>query len=364
MKRLVDMKVLFGAALACGLLLPATAMAVDPENAGPYYEDDAWYDITEWFDGNDYNPTDERFWVWDNETYDAGRGDYDYDNDRDYGSYGYYEGNDDDDWFYDYYNEDYVWPYGDTTASFAYYDYDGDGIYDAYTAYWDDGTEYYTFNDSSRERNKAQKRRGASQGMDKQDRLESKHQMVSGKIEKIKHTTVRNQKHLIAKVKSDQGKDLCVDLGTKDQIGRSDVSEGKQLSARGPMVHMGDKKLVLAQSVTLNGQTKQINREGRSIRGEIVSTRKAKVRGDQQHQMAIIKNKQGSKRVAVDLGPADELNLQLSEGDRISVTGPTVKVKDRLVVMANSVDHEGRMAQIKRSKGPQMASGRSGQSNK
>lgn len=37
----------------------------------PYYEEDSWLDITEWFDGNDYNPTDETAFRWDNETYEA-----------------------------------------------------------------------------------------------------------------------------------------------------------------------------------------------------------------------------------------------------------------------------------------------------
>jgi hypothetical protein len=36
----------------------------------PYYEDDAWFDISEWLDGNDYNPTDEIAGKWDDETYD------------------------------------------------------------------------------------------------------------------------------------------------------------------------------------------------------------------------------------------------------------------------------------------------------
>ncbi len=41
-------------------LLAANLRAVEPEGAGSRVEDDAWYDVSEWFDGNDYNPRDDR----------------------------------------------------------------------------------------------------------------------------------------------------------------------------------------------------------------------------------------------------------------------------------------------------------------
>ena len=60
----------------CGVLLGALSMpqfaAAEEVNRGtPYYEDDAWYDVSEWFDGNDYNPTDEVWFRWDDERYQA-----------------------------------------------------------------------------------------------------------------------------------------------------------------------------------------------------------------------------------------------------------------------------------------------------
>jgi hypothetical protein len=42
---------------------PSQLTAEEWEEHTPYYEDDALLDVTEWLDGNDYNPTDERFGV-------------------------------------------------------------------------------------------------------------------------------------------------------------------------------------------------------------------------------------------------------------------------------------------------------------
>ena len=105
------------------------------ETTTPYYEDDAWYDVSEWFDGNDYNPTDEEFGEWDDEIYQYDPDSTDTDNDW---NFGYDRTADNDDWFYDYYDDgaytvnDYE--SGDDLYDFGsrYYDFDGNGVYDAY----------------------------------------------------------------------------------------------------------------------------------------------------------------------------------------------------------------------------------------
>ncbi|MCA9171482.1 MAG: hypothetical protein KDB23_27625, partial [Planctomycetales bacterium] len=122
-------------------LLDANAANESVKNS-PYYEDDAWYDVSEWFDGNDYNPTDEAIGRWDDETYDRADAltSSDTDNDIDWNAsrYGYYDNDklSDNKWFYDYYDygnldysdydDDGYWDY---TAN--YYDYDNDGVYDS-----------------------------------------------------------------------------------------------------------------------------------------------------------------------------------------------------------------------------------------
>jgi len=70
--------------LACTPVAMGQTGDFDPEDRGSKVEDDAWYDISEWFDGNDYNPTDEAIGRWDDEifSYEDARTSSDSDNDQ------------------------------------------------------------------------------------------------------------------------------------------------------------------------------------------------------------------------------------------------------------------------------------------
>ena len=54
-------RMMLAAAIGAAMAFPVATLQADDEfgDNTPYYEDDAWYDVSEWFDGNDYNPTDE-----------------------------------------------------------------------------------------------------------------------------------------------------------------------------------------------------------------------------------------------------------------------------------------------------------------
>lgn len=64
-------RMMLAAALSAAVALPITCVRADNEFGAntPFYEDDAWYDVSEWFDGNDYNPTDEAIGRWDDEVF-------------------------------------------------------------------------------------------------------------------------------------------------------------------------------------------------------------------------------------------------------------------------------------------------------
>ena len=186
------------AAMSAAILIGAVAINSPPllraaefgDNTR-YYEDDALLDIPEWFDGNDYTPTDEAWWRWDDETYSA-RQDTSGDSDSEW--YGY-STRDDDDWYYDYYDP-YAYDYYDYDDNdlydfgTRYYDYDNDGTYDAMVSYsdWDDDGiyedyDYYSFTNLGSDKQQKQAKDGAAN--------ESRQQQVSGKVQKTKMVKVR-----------------------------------------------------------------------------------------------------------------------------------------------------------------------------
>ena len=322
----------------------------------PYYEDDSWLDVTEWFDGNDYNPTDEAWWRVDDETYQAAK-DNGGDTDSD-GWYGY-SARDDDDWYYDYYDPS---PYGyydyDDNGVYdygsRYYDYDNDGIYDAFASYsdWDgDGFyedyDYYSFTDTGTDN---QKQRTQSQVAKK-----SRQQTVSGQIQKTKLVKVRGGKQHVVVAIQPEGQQpqkvqmLIADLGNAEDLKDLNPKLGEKITVKGPKAQVGKQSIILAKSIELNGQTKQVNRNPRSITGNVLSTHKTKVRG-REHLLAMVDAKQKDKtqKIAVDLGPADRLKMDVKKGSSLTFSGFPVKVKDKALVVAQSVQQGDQFVQINR----------------
>ncbi|HEV7300649.1 MAG TPA: hypothetical protein VGN72_14890 [Tepidisphaeraceae bacterium] len=318
----------------------------------PYYEDDGWLDITEWFDGNDYNPTDEAWWRWDDEQYSAAKdtaGDSDSDS-----WYGYDTADDNDNWYYDRYDSGAYNSYandedGVYTYDSRYYDYDNDGAYDAYVTYADwnadgvyDDYNYYSFGSAGTQQQQQHAQSEAAR--------ESRAQAISGPIQKMKLVQVRDGQNVVVTIQH-QDKPMIVDLGRADAIKDLNLKLGNEITVRGPKAQVGKQSIVLARSLEAQGQTKQINRQGRQLEGKVLSTHKAKIRGTQ-HLIAMVDaQRQGNdkrSKVAVDLGPADKLKMDISKDASITFTAVPVKVQDKRLLFAQSVTMNGNTAQIDR----------------
>ena len=338
------------------------------EHASRFYEDDAWYDVSEWFDGNDYNPTDEAIGRWDNETfeYSDNRSSTDQDNDdindreTNYGDYGYANdtnrsntssesnASSDDSWFYDYYDDGSSQQSNQNGMTWfsLYQDTNDDGVYDSYTRYRDtdndgiyDAFTFYSF-DSSGDQNQ----KGKSEAQNKQKELSSKTEQISGKIDRIKTVDVRGRDHIVAFVRGDDGKATPVDLGVKQDS--STLSQGDKLTASGHRMKVGDKSILIATKAKTKSSDLTIDRNGRKYTGKVSSTREVNVQG-QKHLLAKVKTDNG-KSMLVDLAPKDDLSNTPNEGDQVTVQGVPVKVNDRIVLMARTLGEGENQTEIKR----------------
>ncbi|REK18808.1 MAG: hypothetical protein DWQ37_03100 [Planctomycetota bacterium] len=319
------------------------------EENSPYFEDDAWYDISEWFDGNDYNPTDEEFGEWDSEQYDFDTDTADIDND----TYGF-NAVPGESWFYDFFDQgdDEVGVYnrGVYESGARFYDYDHDGTYDAYASWhdedWDGVFDEYVFYPLSdlKSSSAEQQQQRAMQEAPKS----SKAAKASGTIERTKQVKVRGKQHTVVSIKPADGPNVVADLGRTDRLSELDVKNGQQITVAGLPTQVGDKKVLLATTFDVGGQERNVNRQRRDLHGKVVDTRKAKVRG-RQHLIAIVENDKGNK-VAVDFGPAERLDLEVSKGDQLTFRGAPVKIKDKRMFMALSIDRDGETVKIDRHK--------------
>jgi len=326
----------------------------------PYHEDDAWNAMSQWFDANDYEPTGQVFARWGDEPHDPSE-DHGTNQENDWG---FYADNDEtDDWFYDYYDYDYHYGgydegltntplnddfYRDITR---YYDFDDDGLYDAYTEYHDwDGDGFYehvsfiSLNDVGAEEVNTKKSEVDAQ---KKASRRSRAYTVRGTIQEIKFADVRDTRHTVLLVKQDDlDRHVVVDLGPRKRLQNFKLEQDRNITVRGPMVQIGDKPMLAAQTIRMYGRSIAIDRDHRGRSGRVVDTQKVEVRGHQ-HLMTIIENQENpDKKMAIDLGRASQLNLDLNKGDEITVKGFPIKAKDQAMLLACKLIHEGESVEI------------------
>lgn len=347
------------AAIAAAVPLSVMTVTVHADEFGTStraYEDDAWYDVTEWFDGNDYNPTDEAVGRIDNETWDASEelNDGDSDNDIDWStsSYGYNDGNDSD-WYYDYtdygYTDNYDYNsdgYFDYTVD--YYDNDKDGVYDSSSEFADndndgvyDKVAYVGFADA----NKQADSKNQATAKNSMKTRSSQVIKLQGSIKATKKVRTPNGTNLVVVLTdTNSGKDQIVDLGSIKQYDTM-PRLGQDMQVEAAKFQTGEKTILLATKATRDGVVVTIDRSGRQYTGTVSGMKSVKVRGNQQ-QMAKLTTDAG-KKMLVDLGQ-DGTKLNVKEGQKITVNGPAVRVGDRLVLVARKLESGGKSVDLKR----------------
>lgn len=329
--------------------------AAEKDTSSTFYEDDAWYDVSEWFDGNDYNPTDEALGRWDDESFSYRDKQQSTDEDNDlavnYGDFGYFDGDTTDreqDWFYDYYDDGYV--YWDEQTFSHYYDIDNDGVYDSYTSYTDinnDGRyeeyEYLTFDSDEKNESATQNATTEQQARSKQQQASLKAISIDGTIGDMKTVRVHDRKHLVANLKTSDDKFVAVDMGPESDLEKPD--QGAAVTAKGYALKVGDKMVLLATEAELQGKTIEIDRSGRQYHGTVEKLKTIETRG-QQRQLAKLKTEEG-KLLLVDLGTTEQ-NLGVKQGQQLTVKGVPVKLKDRLILLARQIEKSGETTRITR----------------
>ena len=317
-----------------------------------FYDKETVTQLTSWFDSNDYTPSSEAWWRDTTDQAQAPRNDQD-------GWFGYNAGNETD-WFYDY-NDPTVFVFipGDRADMYSYgyryYDYDNDGTYDAMAAYNDDNADgtfdnirFVTFS----EQNAGEDKQKLSQ---KSLTDTARQETLTGTVDKTKRVKVRGgSEHLVVSIKPQGQQDMtgegtAADLGPADQLSSLTIDEGSTITVKGPKAKVGERDLLLASSIELNGQTKEINRSARNINARVLDTHELSING-KDHQIALVEASHQGKmhKVAVDLGPKDQLNMDLQTGQQLQFAGFPVKVEDRPLFIAKSVQNEGRTIHIKR----------------
>ena len=115
--------------------------------------------------------------------------------------------------------------------------------------------------------------------------------------------------------------------------------QGDEISVTGRQVNIGDKPLVVASKMTVNGETIDVQPFNQNrMSGTVLETRTVTVQ-DQPHRVVVLKSDNGNQ--LVDLGPQDQLNVDLAADQQITVSGVPVRMRNRQVYMAHQLQTGG-----------------------
>jgi len=257
-------------------------------------------------------------------------------------------------WFYDYYTYSptyYSPPAANATVygnAARYYDLNNDGVYDSLSTFRDsdrngayDVFDRFDFAENNNDKNND----GIADGPNDANR-----HTVTGTVEATKVAKVNNANNLVVRVTNtaDQSADksIIVDLGPAERWQSQAIKEGDQITATGPVEQIGEKRVLIAESVTVGKQQAvQIARLGPSIEGQIVDVTRAEVKGAE-HTLAVVATQ--SDRQIVDLGPTDRLKFKVEPQTKITVQGVPVQFRNHSVVMADRINVNGQDVVIQR----------------
>ena len=192
-----------------------------------------------------------------------------------------------------------------------------------------------------------------------QQRQQRQQKQVSGQVLSSKSVQVRQQgqnvgKNMVVMLETQDGQRVIVDLGPSKNLQDVNIQQGDQISARGQLVRIGDRPVLLAEQVRAQGQNRQVQRQQQAMMqqtkqmtGQIKRMKEVHFRGTQQTNQVVLLETQQGRQLAVDLGSTQNLqDLNLQEGAQIQVKGEPVRIGDRIVLLANRLKVNGQTVRI------------------
>ncbi len=251
-------------------------------------------------------------------------------------------------WFYDYYTLPPTYysvseaddRYG---AAIRYYDADSDGVFDSYVRHRDadnDGNydEYDRLDFSA----------GSSDEDDYYGPGESKRYSISGMVKGVKKSKVGQQENLVISVEQEERENIPVDIGPIDNYRSADIQLGAKITATGWIETIGDKKLLVADKVSIAGlEAVQVTRDfGKPLQGTIIDIQRTEIRSVP-HYVGIVET--GEQKRLVDLGPVKTYKQELAPNTQVVVYGVPIQSHGHEVILADQIEISGEKYSIDRS---------------
>jgi hypothetical protein len=161
----------------------------------------------------------------------------------------------------------------------------------------------------------------------------------------FKHKTGMNRVILI---KGNDGTRLAVDLGPSGNLTEVSTLIGKNVRLEGQMVRIGNRMVLMATKLTVNGKTTPILRVIRPISQKDTGTRQTDTTQSTGASdiIVLLKTDEGNF-VTADIGPSDEAaQIPFALNEPVEVTGTWVRVGNQPVLLTKEVTVGGQTTRV------------------
>jgi len=261
------------------------------------------------------------------------------------------------------------------------YDLNGDGVTDTYYAassydidrmnrQMNNQRRQMSQGDHDRMRQEVDRRRAGNrsnrQGANWDMSQANPRKTVQGTVKSLENfqLTGQNQPRTVARVETNNGERIAVVLGTQREMQGMDLEPGDTLRFQARKGSIDNRRVLVADRVTINGQTKQIRQQKAEdllrIQGKIVDTKTVSLQnrdGQGQEKLFLkVRNQNGQTRCVL-LGPTSRIDPERYErGETISVLAAPTRVNGRQVFAARQINYDGQSKVLSTAGQPQLRS--------
>ena len=248
-------------------------------------------------------------------------------------------------------------------------DYDNDGNFDAFERIYLFDLERARRDSSQRQNDVASRngrqddRRGQmTDGRSRDQRSDSRQHANLPRTESVRGTITRlasvkmsgaDENSRLAKVQTQDGKQLTVCLGPKSKLSKLDLQRGDRVDIKGVKARLNDRPILMATQLKSGNQSVSTSLPDRvnlkRAKAELVSKRTVRFKNfEQPFVVGQVETKSGN-RTLVNLGPAERVDrLQLEEGDSLKILARQGTINGQSAMIAEEIRANGKTIRLPR----------------
>ncbi len=177
---------------------------------------------------------------------------------------------------------------------------------------------------------------------------------VQGQVQSMRtvNLTELNEQHVLAKIKTRDGRIARVDLGPKDRISRLDLQQGDRITVFGTRGKVNDQSVLMARRIQTDGQSVNISRAGdrglKRFDAQVLGTNTASFKRftAPEQLFARVRLDNGVTTTAL-MGPTENYkNVNIEEGEKISILASPASVQGKNALIAHQVRADGKVISV------------------